>query len=119
VINPPGFAFENYDAVGQWRAYDNGQAVDASGSLALGGSEQLEFSDGVDLARQLANSDRIRDCYVRQWTRYALGAELEATPPGLESLQAKFREDDSIKELLISIASSDLFRARTGAGDNE
>ncbi len=117
VINPPGFAFENYDAVGQWRAYDNGQAVDASGSLALGGSEQLEFSDGVDLARQLANSDRIRDCYVRQWTRYALGAELEATPPGLESLQAKFREDDSIKELLISIASSDLFRARTGAGD--
>ena len=117
VINPPGFAFENYDAVGQWRAYDNGQAVDASGSLALGGSEQLEFSDGVDLARQLANSDRVRDCYVRQWTRYALGTELEATPPGLESLQAKFREDDSIKELLISIASSDLFRARTGAGD--
>ena len=59
----------------------------------------------------------MRDCYVRQWTRYALGTELEARPPGLESLQAQFRKDDSIKELLISIASSDLFRARTGAGD--
>ena len=117
LINPPGFAFEHYDAVGKWRARDNGQAVDASGSLALGGSEQLEFTDGIDLARQLAKSDRVRDCYVRQWTRYALGTELEARPPGLESLQAQFREDDSIKELLISIASSDLFRARTGASD--
>ena len=117
LINPPGFAFEHYDAVGKWRAQDNGQTVDASGALALGGSEQLEFADGVDLARQLANSDRVRDCYVRQWTRYALGTELDAAaPPGLESLQAGFREDDSIKELLISIASSDLFRARTGVG---
>ncbi len=115
VINPPGFAFENYDAVGQWRAYDNGQAVDASGSLALGGSEQLEFSDGVDLARQLANSDRVRDCYVRQWTRYALGTELEATPPGLESLHAQFREEDSNNGLKITKERSQHIQARPAA----
>ena len=45
--------------------------------------------------------------------------QLEETAPGLEALQARFRDNDSIKELLVSIASSDLFRTRptTDPGD--
>ena len=118
-INPPGFAFEHYDAVGRWRAQDNGQAVDASGTLTLAGGEQITFTDGVDFAHQLAGSDRVRDCYVLHWTRYALGDQVEAATPGLGTLQAGFREDDSIQTLLVSIAGSDLFRTgtRPGSGD--
>ncbi|MDP6580624.1 MAG: DUF1592 domain-containing protein [Vicinamibacterales bacterium] len=115
MINPPGFAFEHYDAIGKWRAEDNGQPVDASGTLALTGGEEITFTDGIDFVRQLANSDRVRDCYVEHWTRYALGTQLGETPPGLEALQERFREEDSIKELLVSIASSDLFRMRPAA----
>lgn len=120
LINPPGFAFEHYDAIGRWRAQDNGQPVDASGSLTLRGGEEITFTDGIDFARKLATSNRVRDCYVLHWTRYALGNQLEETAPGLEALQERFRENDSIKELLVSIASSDLFRMRpTGnPGDN-
>ena len=40
--------------MGRWRAEDNGQPVDASGSLTLAGGEELTFTDGVDFARQLA-----------------------------------------------------------------
>jgi hypothetical protein len=112
TINPPGFAFEHYDAIGQWRAEDNGQPVDASGSLALPGGEQITFTDAIDFVQQLANSDRVRDCYVLHWTRSALGSQLDQATPGLEPLQAGFREDDSIKALLVSIAGSDLFRTR-------
>ena len=115
MINPPGFAFEHYDAVGKWRAEDNGQPVDASGTLALTGGEEISFTDGIDFARQLANSGRVRDCYVEHWTRYALGTQLGDTTPGLETLQQGFRDDDSIKELLVSTASSDLFRMRPAA----
>ncbi len=115
MINPPGFAFEHYDAIGKWRAEDNGQPVDASGTLALTGGEEISFTDGIDFARQLANSDRVRDCYVEHWTRYALGTQLGDTTPGLETLQQGFRDDDSIKELLVSTASSDLFRMRPAA----
>ena len=111
-INPPGFAFEHYDAIGRWRAQDNGHPVDASGSVVLTGGEELTFDDGIDLAHQLAASSRVRDCYVLQWTRYAVGKHLDEVLPGLEALQARFREDDSIKELLVAIASSDLFRRR-------
>lgn len=116
LINPPGFAFEHYDAIGRWRSHDNGQPVDASGSLALSGGERITFSDGVDLARQLAASDRVRDCYVLHWARYALGERLDATAPGLDALRLGFRADDSIKTLLASIAGSDLFRRRPSAG---
>ena len=114
-INPPGFAFEHYDALGAWRARDNGQPVDASGSLALPGGVTLTFADGIDFVRQLAASDRVRDCYALHWTRYALGDRIEAAAPGLEAIQQKFREDDSIRELLVSIAGSDLFRTGSTA----
>ena len=113
-INPPGFAFEHYDALGAWRARDNGQPVDASGSLALPGGETLTFADG-DFVHQLAASDRVRDCYALHWTRTALGDRIEAATPGLEAIQREFREDDSIEDLLVSIAGSDLFRAGSTA----
>ena len=111
-INPAGFAFEHYDAMGAWRAQDNGQPVDASGSLRLPGAEELTFADGVEFAHRLAASRRVRDCYALHWTRYALGTHLERNTPGLEPIQQRFREDDSVKELLVSIATSDLFRTR-------
>lgn len=109
-INPAGFAFEHYDAMGAWRAEDNGLPVDASGSLRLPGAEELTFADGVEFAHELAASRRVRDCYALHWTRYALGSHLDRTAPGLQPIQQSFRDNDSIKELLVSIATSDLFR---------
>ncbi len=111
-INPAGFAFEHYDAMGAWRAEDNGQPVDASGSLRLPGAEELTFADGVEFAHELAASRRVRDCYALHWTRYALGSRLERDAPGLEPIQQRFRDNDSVRELLVSIATSDLFRQR-------
>ena len=113
-INPAGFAFEHYDAMGAWRAEDNGQPVDASGSLRLPGAEELTFSDGVEFAHELAASRRVRDCYALHWTRYALGSHLDRSASGLEAIQERFRENDSVKELLVNIATSDLFRQRVG-----
>ena len=40
TIDPVGFALENYDALGRWRDYDDGVAVDATGGLP--GSEQTD-----------------------------------------------------------------------------
>jgi len=111
-INPPGFAFEHYDALGQWREEDNGLPVDASGELVLWGGEVLSFDDGVDLAHQLAQSDQVKDCYTLRWVRYATGAQLQAGGPGVAQLQAGFRADDDIPELLVEIVTSDLFRMR-------
>jgi cytochrome c553 len=111
-INPPGFAFEHYDAFGQWRAEDNGLPVDASGELSLWGGEVLSFEGGVDLAHQLAESEQVKDCYTLRWVRYATGAQLEASGPGVAALQAAFQANDDVTDLLVEIVASDLFRMR-------
>src|SRR5207247_1472857 len=60
-INGAGFAFENYDAAGGYRAMEEGQPVDASGALDLP-SGKLAFKDGVDLSHKLATTAELREC---------------------------------------------------------
>lgn len=110
TLNPPGFAFEHYDAMGRYRTEDNGLTVDSSGSFTTYGGESFSFEDGVDLAHQLAMSEGVHDCYTMRWARVAAGAQLEPGAPGLEAIQSAFRSHDHIKDLLVSIATSDVFR---------
>jgi len=114
VLNPPGFAFENYDALGRWRDEDNGIAVDASGVMNLVGGESFSFVNGVELAHQLSTSNQVRDCYALHWARYATGVHLAGSDQGVTALRSHFQEDDRIQELLVSIAKSDLFRYLRG-----
>ena len=116
TINPPGFAFEYYDAMGKYRTTDNGLAVDGSGSFSLQGGETFTFTSGVDLARQLSTSQQVKECYTTQWTQYATGTHLEEDHPDLMKLQRDFVENDNVKELLVSIVTSDLFRYRRSGG---
>jgi hypothetical protein len=116
AINPPGFAFESYDAMGGWRTTDNGQPVDTSGQLSLIGGESLSFSSASELAAQLAESDRVRDCYTLKWARYATGYPLDWEDEGVSELQSSFRRNDDIQQLLVTIAGSSLFRYRAAGG---
>ena len=116
-INPPGFAFEHYDAVGQWRALDNGEPVDASGSFPLRSGELIEFGDAIELGEKLARSNQILDCYVKRWVDYANGYTLSDDHVELQQLQTNFRESDEILELLVAITTSDFFRYLPMEGD--
>ena len=110
VMNPPGFAFENYDSLGRWRASDNGQPVDASGSFQLPGGESFSFSSGVELARALAESPRAKQCYALHWSRYATGVNFDEEEDALIPIQEAFASDDGIQNLLLTLATSDVFR---------
>lgn len=114
-INPTGFAFEHYDSVGGWRDTDNGAPVDASGSLYLAGEGQLTFRDAVELGQGLAGSRLVHDCYALHWTRYAMGRELTADDQAsLTAIQDAFwASGGQVSELLVSIATSPLFRTQT------
>lgn len=48
VIDPPGFALENFDAVGRWRQLEEGRPVDASGGLPDGST--FQGVDGLEAA---------------------------------------------------------------------
>lgn len=110
-INPVGFAFENYDSLGGWRTEDNGQAVDASGQLVLGGEQLGRFTNASELGGLLAKSDAVHDCYSLNWMRYALGREVDPNDPHLKAVQQRFRETNGdVLDLVTEIAVSDQFR---------
>ncbi|MDG2214438.1 MAG: DUF1592 domain-containing protein [Verrucomicrobiota bacterium] len=75
VMDPIGFAFENYDAIGRYRTKDNGLPIDASGKLETGES----FDNATDLRRILFNQKQeyFARCMTEKMLTYALGRGLE------------------------------------------
>ena len=116
-INPPGFAFEHYDAMGHYRTQDGGQPVDASGEFTLVGGETFSFVDAVDLARQLAESERVRRCYARRWASLATGEHYRERDDRIADITEAFVEDDDIRRLIEDVATSPWFRQRAVGGD--
>jgi hypothetical protein len=72
LMDPIGFAFENYGPDGVWRDTDADQPVDATGSLT--GTDVDGDLNGVpSLATKLAASNEVATCAATQWFRYAFG----------------------------------------------
>jgi hypothetical protein len=72
LLDPIGFAFENYDTLGRYRTEDGGMPVDASGKLVSTRDIDGPFNGVVELGQKLASSAEVRECVTRQWFRYAL-----------------------------------------------
>ncbi len=71
-INPVGFAFEGFDALGRARETENGAPIDSTGTLTLGDSS-LNFADASQLVSQIATGKEVRACYAKHWLRYSHG----------------------------------------------
>jgi hypothetical protein len=73
-MDPLGFAFENYNAIGQWRTEDANQPIDASGTLPNGKS----FNGSAELKTILmGDRDAFAECLTEKLMVYALGRGLE------------------------------------------
>jgi Protein of unknown function (DUF1592)/Protein of unknown function (DUF1588)/Protein of unknown function (DUF1595)/Protein of unknown function (DUF1585)/Protein of unknown function (DUF1587) len=72
AINPPGFAFEQFNAIGQLQRSDRGQPIDASGVLSID-DKDVSFANGRELSKALASSQQVSTCYATQWFRFAMG----------------------------------------------
>jgi mono/diheme cytochrome c family protein len=111
-MDPLGFAFENFDAVGAWRERDAGGPIDASGVLPDG-----RAFDGPDGLRKILRADK--DVFVRCVTEkvltYGLGRGLESydRPVVTRIVNAVGKENDRFSALLIEIVLSDPFQKRT------
>ena len=70
------------------------------------------FLPGLFLALLLSTSTQAQDCYALRWARYATGIQLQQDSSGVNELQTAFREDGKFKDLLVDIATSDMFRYR-------
>jgi hypothetical protein len=113
LIDPIGFGFEHYDAVGRYRDVENDNPIDGSG--ALGGTDvDGSFDGAVELAYRLAESDDVRSCVAAQWFRFAFGRiETEADACSRAAIDDAFADSGyRIPDLMLAIVTSDAFRYR-------
>jgi hypothetical protein len=82
VIDPLGFAFEHFDAIGRYRELDNGRPVDSAVEVAIGAGFDGPYADSNELARALATSDTVRECFARFMFRAAAATGDSAATPG-------------------------------------
>jgi mono/diheme cytochrome c family protein len=92
IMDPIGFALENFDPVGAWRVREPGGAIDASGQLADG----TQINGVVELRRALLSRP---DMFVATMTEkllvYALGRGLDAPDmPAVRRIVAGARKDN-------------------------
>jgi hypothetical protein len=113
VINPPGFAFEGFDAVGKYRTMDRGKPIDASSAYQF--NEGLKsFTGPIEFSRLLAESPEVHACYVENWMSYVFGHPLaDAEEPLLEYFtHASLKGELSMKDLLVKLTTADGFLKR-------
>jgi hypothetical protein len=118
-IDPVGFAFENYDAIGGYRTTEQGKPVDSSGTVPLPSGE-IRFDKGIDFIKRLAGTRELRDCVARQWLRYVLRrTEVPEEAGSLAALAAAFEGSAwDVRELMVSVTRTRAFTHRK-PGDGE
>ena len=117
-IDPLGFAFENYDAVGAWRTQERVRSgtgmdplVDATGMLP-NGSKFL----GADEFKQLlvADIDRFAEAFIEQLATYALRRVMTVDDKAaIKAIAARSKLDEyRLRAILENLVLSDLFQKR-------
>lgn len=117
-IDPLGFAFDNFDAIGRWRTNEqvaggkgDDPAVNASGKLPDGRAYH-----GADEFKQLLvqDIDRFAEAFVEQLATYSLRRvmTIDDTAQIKNIAQASKRDDYKLRTIIENLVLSDLFQKR-------
>jgi hypothetical protein len=114
VMDPIGFALENFDAVGAWRTADAGTPIDASGELTDGTKV-----DGVITLRSaiLTHPEMFVSTMTQKLLTYALGRGLDDRdmPTVRAIVRDAARDVYRFSDLIMGIVRSTPFQERTTA----
>lgn len=117
MINPLGFAFENFDAVGRYRADEKGKKIDATGTYQTRTGEKIKFADVRELASFLARSDETHEAFVEQLFHYLVKQPILAFGPNVcDDLERSFAaEKFHIRKLMVEVMVASSFGGRDGS----
>lgn len=110
-INPPGYALENYDAIGAYQELENGEPVDALAQWQIDG-ESVTFDGAVELSQLMAESTDANHCYAKHWLQYGYGrVPQDGDKPTIEQL-TEASKTGSVKDLVLALTQTLAFRTR-------
>jgi mono/diheme cytochrome c family protein len=112
-LDPLGFGFENFDAIGAWRDREGDTVVDASGVLP--GGVKFEGIKGLKKYLSTQRADRITRTLAEKLLTYGLGRGLEPSDAcAVDAIvQAAAEDSHRFSRLVVAIVQSDPFRKRT------
>ncbi len=111
MMDPLGFALENFDGVGKWRTLDeSGAPIDASGAMPDG----TKFDGPSGLAQALLASDRFVTTLTEKMLTYALGRGLEYydAPAVRAIVRESAKNDYRFTSLILGVVQSTPFQMR-------
>jgi hypothetical protein len=115
MINPIGYALENYDAMGAWQTQEKGTVDGTPYTVDVDAKATLKAADlvgtvngGVELSALLAESEEARGCVIQKWFERALARSPSDDDQCLmNALKTELKASDDLKGLVIALASSD------------
>jgi hypothetical protein len=116
IINPLGFPFESFDAVGAFRTEDNGQMVDTRTSAPVSESgAPVDVANALELADALAASVDVHSCYTKHWIEQLNGRAVTSADDALRERlgEASARGEITIRELIAALVTSPAFLTRS------
>jgi hypothetical protein len=111
-MDPIGFALENYNGIGEWRAKDDGNPIDPTGKLPDG----TQFEGPAGLKQLLVTN--FRDQFVSTFTEklmtYALGRGVEYydEPAVRAVIRDAATQNSTIPALIHAIVNNPQFQTR-------
>jgi len=116
-MDPLGLAFENFDAIGRFRAKEEGVDIDPSGVLPNG----QKFNGPAELRKLLLEKkDLFSRCLTEKMLTYAIGRGLDYyDKPAVDRIVAALAKNDyRFSTLVVEIGKSDPFCLRRGKDQN-
>jgi hypothetical protein len=113
AMDPIGFAFEHYDAIGQYRDVDeNGLTLDASSEV-----DGNAVNGGLEMGQLVADLPAVGACVARRFYEHA-GAHLAGSgeDPSVDQLVEDFTASDfDFQSLVVALVTNDGFRFAAAA----
>jgi len=115
LINPLGFALENFDAVGRYRDNEKNKAVDSTGHFLQRNGQLVRFGGAKELAAFLARSEETHRSFARQLFHHMVQQPVLAYGPETITELADYFEshDFQMKHLMVEIACRSAMRETT------
>jgi hypothetical protein len=118
LINPLGYAFENYDNLGRFRASEGNRPIDAAASYPFREGTRT-FNNALELGRIIAASEQAHECYARNLFAYFYAREpvdnSAADAALIAEVARRSRQGAQVKSMILDLVATDAFIYRLGA----
>ena len=117
LMDPMGFPFEIFDAVGRLRDNDNGFAIDATGGIA--GTSEIDgpVENLGEMMGKIGASPRAQTCFAEQALQYVagLGGDEDLTCRANPLAEKFIGNSGNVPQLFVDLLASNQFLRRTEA----